>query len=280
MEITFWGTRGSIAVPGPTTFKYGGNTCCVELTLGDGSRIIIDAGTGIRPLGEKIIRENSNKSLLLLITHIHWDHLMGFPFFVPAYINDYLIEVDGFHTCMKGLKFVFQNKMLDGVFPITFEQLKAKVNYLGKLAKDKKSEYKGISISCMELNHPQGGFGFKFKEDKKEMVFLTDNELRRGSWKGRSFDDYVNFVKDVNLLIHDAQYTYEEYTQKNGWGHSYHEIVLELAQKAGVEKLIFFHHDPKRNDSELDKILQKISEDEKKWGFSVDAAREGETIVL
>lgn len=280
MEITFWGSRGSIAVPGPATLKYGGNTCCLELTIEDGSKIIIDCGTGIRALGNDIVKKGLHNRLLLLITHIHWDHLIGFPFFLPAYLNNFLIEVDGYHSCMKGLQFIFQNRMLDGVFPITFDQLKAKIKYLGKLPKEKELRYGTALITTIELNHPQGGFGFKFTEGNKQMVFLTDNELRVDSWKGRSFDDYVEFSKNADILIHDAQYTKDEYQRKNGWGHSYHEIVLELAKRAQVKKLIFFHHDPERSDQELDGILQSLAKAEEIGELEVQAAKEGQTLIL
>ena len=137
MRIKFWGTRGSIAVPGKGTTLYGGNTTCLEVTLESRRKVIIDAGTGIRPLGEKLTAKKEAVDIYLLITHIHWDHVLGFPFFDPIYNQSTKISIDGYPTCMKGLKATFDNKMGDGFFPIKFDALKAKIHYLDRLSHGK-----------------------------------------------------------------------------------------------------------------------------------------------
>jgi len=278
MKICFWGTRGSIPTPGAGTLKYGGNTCCLEIGLSDGKKVVVDAGTGLREFGNNLVK-NGPQEILLLITHIHWDHLQGFPFFAPAYLPNFNILVDGFPTCMKGLKFTFQNKMLDGVFPVTFEELKANITYLGNLEKGE-SEYFGLHIKAINLHHPQGGYGFRFQEGESIFTFLTDNELVEEGWKGREFKQYVKFVIGSKVLIHDAQYTYEEYQTRQGWGHSHYMAALRLAQEAEVEELVLFHHDPSRTDQELDHILADLQSVSKGNPLKISVAAEGRIIEI
>ena len=156
MKVRFWGTRGSIAVPGKETIMYGGNTTCLEMTLESGKRIIIDAGTGIRALGNKLLEETEPLNIHLLITHIHWDHILGFPFFDPLYEASTKIYIEGFPTCMKGLRSTFDNKMGDGFFPLKFDDLRAEIRYDDKLSKGK-MEIDGLEVDSIFLQHPQGG---------------------------------------------------------------------------------------------------------------------------
>lgn len=281
MKIHFWGTRGSIAVPGGDTTLYGGNTTCLELTLQNDKKVIIDAGTGIRALGDKLLAESEKVSIHLLITHIHWDHVLGFPFFSPIYKPSSEIIIDGCPTCMKGLRYTFDNKMGDGFFPVRFNDLSAKINYVEKLSKGV-LEIDETLIDSISLHHPQGGFGFRFREGSKTMVFLTDNELRKDAWTDRTPEDYVEFCKNADILIHDAQYTPKEIPDRRGWGHSDYEAAIDLAQKAGVKRLILFHHDPSRADSELRSIedLCKDLAHEKHPSLSVEAAKENSELEL
>jgi len=281
MKIHFWGTRGSIAVPGKDTTLYGGNTTCLELTLHNDKKVIIDAGTGIRALGDKLLAESGNVSIHLLITHIHWDHVLGFPFFAPIYKPSSEIIIDGYPTCMKGLRYTFDNKMGDGFFPVRFNDLTAKISYGEKLSEGV-LEIDDTLIDSIFLQHPQGGFGFRFREGNKTLVFLTDNELRNDAWVDRSPEDYVTFCKDADILIHDAQYTPGEIPERKGWGHSDYEAAIDLAQKAGVKRLILFHHDPSRADGELQSIesVCKSLAHEKYPSLSVEAARENSDLEL
>ncbi|MBW1924541.1 MAG: MBL fold metallo-hydrolase [Deltaproteobacteria bacterium] len=250
MKIKFWGTRGSIAVPGKDTTIYGGNTTCLEITLASERKVIVDAGTGIRALGDVLTSEREVVDLHLLITHIHWDHVLGFPFFAPIYNPSTRIIIDGFPTCMKGLRYTFDNKMGDGFFPIQFDDLRARIKYLDRINRGP-LDLDGVLVDTIPLQHPQGGFGFRFREGEKTFIFLTDNELRDDAWTGRSPQDYAEFCRDADILVHDAQYTPEEIADRRGWGHSDYLSVVRLALEANVKRLILFHHDPSRKDVQV-----------------------------
>jgi phosphoribosyl 1,2-cyclic phosphodiesterase len=276
MKVKFWGTRGSIASPGKDTCLYGGNTTCLECTLASGKRVVIDAGTGIRLLGDHLAATEEKPELHLLITHIHWDHVLGFPFFAPIYNRECRIWVDGFPTCIRGLKFTFDNHMGDGFFPVSFNDLKADIRHLDILRR-KPLEIDGAVIHPFPLQHPQGGYGFRFRENNKTLVFLSDNELRGGSWGGRHLKNLLSFCRDADILIHDAQYLPEEMEARRGWGHSDYVKACELAAEAHVKKLILFHHDPSRKDVEVSRMVKECRRFLKEKGvvIEVEAAQEG-----
>jgi len=278
MKVHVWGTRGSIAVPGARTLRYGGNTTCVEVDGSDGVKIVIDAGTGIRELGDAVVRRRGSVHMHLLVTHIHWDHILGFPFFAPIYRPDTQIVVDGNIRAYKGLKTLFENRMGDGFFPVAFDQLKANIRFLDALEKGSRH------IGCMRvdrarLQHPGGGFGFRLWDEgrNKTLVFLTDNELREDAWDGCRPGDYVEFSRNADVLIHDCQYLEEEIEQRRGWGHSDHGSVLDLARRAEVRRLVLYHHDPARTDEEVDRLVERCRSwvDRTGAGFEVEGAREG-----
>ena len=281
MKIKFWGTRGSIAVPGKDTTVYGGNTTCLEIMPESGKRIIIDAGTGIRPLGDHLIADMGDVDVYLLVTHVHWDHVWGFPFFSPLYLPSTTVRVDGFHTCMRGLRATFDTKMGDGFFPIKFEDLKADIEYL-EVLKHGSLVVDGMTIDKIPLQHPQGGFGYRFREEGKTLVFMTDNELTDEAWTGRHLEDYAVFCRDADILIHDCQYTPEEIGQRRGWGHSDYEPVLELAGRSGVRDLVLFHHDPARTDAQLTDIVSRCRNliSDRGLACTVSAAKEGAELAL
>lgn len=281
MKIKFWGTRGSVPVPGKDTSVYGGNTTCLEIILKNGSTVVIDAGTGIRLLGDKLLEENRNDDIYLLITHIHWDHLLGFPFFDPLYHSSSRIYIDGNHNCLKGLRYTFDNKMGDGFFPVKFDDLSAKLSYLQKLVKGP-LEIDGTIIESVPLHHPQGGIGLRFKEDNKTFVFITDNELKGDPWEGRTPDVYAEFSRNADILVHDCQYIPDEIKKRRGWGHSDYEAVFDLACRAKVKKLILFHHDPSRTDPQIKKIEDICNEMAKEANSPIEfiAAREGAELTL
>jgi phosphoribosyl 1,2-cyclic phosphodiesterase len=243
--------------------------------------VIVDAGTGIRALGDKLASENEKVDIHLLVTHIHWDHVLGFPYFKPLYKSSSRILIDGYPTCVNGLRNTFDNKMGDGFFPVKFADLKGDIQYL-EILKHRPLEIDGAVIDAMPLNHPQGGFGFRFREGDKTFVFLTDNELRKEGWKERSFDDYVKFCRDADLLIHDAQYTPEEIGDRRAWGHSDYLSAFDLAYAAGVKNLFLFHHDPSRTDAEVTAIQGKCEAlaRNRKSSLIVDAAQEESEILL
>jgi phosphoribosyl 1,2-cyclic phosphodiesterase len=279
MEIKFWGTRGSIPAPGPSTLEFGGNTTCVEVVLRSGRRIVIDGGTGIRLLGEQLKTKVATIRLQLLLTHNHWDHLIGLPFFYPIYREDSEIKIDGWPLAFQALKRVFDDHMGDGFFPVAFDQLKAHISFANKIARSPQV-LDDVEITSLPLNHPQGCLGFRLQEEGQTMVFITDNEL--GLDGGSRFTDFVKFAKDADLLIHDAQYLPEEMPVHRGWGHSTYQEAVRLALEAGAKTLLLTHHDPSRTDEQVREILRRAREIVVASGekLTIDGAREGEVISL
>lgn len=280
MEITCWGTRGSLPTPGRYIYVYGGNTTCFEINTAEGNLIIIDAGSGIRNLGKKIVSDNKVKNIYLLLTHAHWDHLMGFPFFTPAYFSKYNISVRGGKYAKRSLQKYLKHQMEPPYFPVDFKLLKAKFNFCRLIPDVLKSD--PIEIESIKLNHPDGGFGYKFIEDGKTFVFLTDNELDYHHKNGPSVEDFIAFCKDADLLFHDSQFTNDEYKHTKGWGHSTFESAFNLALKANVKELGFCHHDPDRTDNNLDEQINKYRDIVKNSGKNLNcfAVAEGTTYKL
>lgn len=281
MEITLWGTRGSIAAPGSDTVVFGGNTTCVEITLSSGRTVIIDAGTGIRRLGDALMARSDELDLVLLMTHIHWDHVLGFPFFGPVFRKSTRIVVDGFSRGVHGLRQVFCDRLVDGTWPVRFEDLAARIEP-GQTPAEGPLELDGTLIRSHQLQHPQGGVGFRFTEGASSFVFLTDNELTDEGWVGSCFDDFVGFCRGADLLIHDCQYLPEEMEMRRGWGHSDVESVARLAGEAEVKNLVLFHHDPWRTDEGVVSLVGRCREVIDRAGsrIPVDAARENSTFRL
>jgi phosphoribosyl 1,2-cyclic phosphodiesterase len=281
MKIKLWGTRGSIAVPGKDTTLYGGNTTCLEVTLESGRKVIVDAGTGIRRLGERLQASEDPVNIHLLITHIHWDHVLGFPFFAPIFDPTTKIVIDGYPTCMKGLRYTFDNKMGDGFFPVRFDDLKATIDYRGEI-QQKPLSIDGATIDTIPINHPKGGFGYRFQEGDTTFVFITDNELPERGKNSAHRKKCIRFCEGADILIHDAQYTPEEIEDRRGWGHSDYLAAVDLGIKAAVGKLILFHHDPTRKDPEVTAIKKACEDYASKTGAKVEimAAVEDTEITL
>lgn len=281
MKITLWGTRGSIAAPGPDTVIYGGNTTCLELTLSCGTTVIIDAGTGMRRLGDALADRHHPLELYLLMTHVHWDHLMGFPFFQPLFFDQCHITLDGFRKGLEGLKNIFGRSRVDGTWPISFEDLKAKIEPRQDLSHGS-LRIGDTTIEAHRLQHPQGGMGFKFVEESGTFVFLTDNELCEDGWKGTCFRDFVKFCRGADLLVHDCQYFPEELLVRKGWGHSDSDSVARLAVASEVGRLVLFHHDPWQTDAGVVEMAARCQEtiDKAGGGIAVEAGREGTTFQV
>jgi phosphoribosyl 1,2-cyclic phosphodiesterase len=281
MKIKFWGTRGSVASPGRETIIYGGNTTCLEVTLSSGQTVIIDAGTGIRTLGDALLARGTPLEILLLMTHVHWDHVMGFPFFGPLFRSDTRIMVDGSRKAMEGLRRIFSSNYVDGTWPVTFRDLKAGIE-AGHGFRNDRLDLGSTVIESHSIQHPQGGLGFKFVEESGTFVFLTDNELVEHGWAGTSFKDFVVFCRNADILVHDCQYVPEEMDIKRGWGHSDVNSVAKLAAEGGVKKLLLFHHDPWRSDAAVTSMVRRCAQalHEINSQTHVEAATEGSTIVL
>ncbi|MFW5774906.1 MAG: MBL fold metallo-hydrolase [Chitinivibrionales bacterium] len=254
MLIRCWGSRGSVPVCGEQSLRYGGDTTCIEVRAGD-QVIIIDAGTGIRPLGERLFKEGV-KQIHLLFTHAHWDHIIGFPFFYPLYRSDTHLKIRGYPFNRQAFRSVLDTLMSEPFFPvhfggpdvradITFQDISLEPFRIGEL-----------NIRPVFLSHPRNGaVGYRFETSNRSFVFLTDNELGYTHPGGLDIDRYAEFSRDADLLIHDAEYTDKEYLRFKGWGHSRISDVAALGYKAGVKSLGLFHINQKRSDSDMDGIV-------------------------
>lgn len=254
MIIHCWGARGSIAVSGRDFIKYGGDTTCIEVVSNTGDLIIIDAGTGIRLLGNKLMREKARR-VNLLLTHAHWDHLSGFPFFKPIYRKESEIRVYGPQPTQDSLKKILSKTMSSPYFPIELEDINADISFLGMGIND--YSIGSVKIRTIPLSHPNQGVGYRLEEDGKSFVFLTDNELTYRHPKGLAYAEYVKFAKDADILFHDSEYSREEYKETQGWGHSVYLDTVQLAIDANVKCLGLFHHNQDRTDAEVDRILKE-----------------------
>ncbi len=253
MRIKCWGSRGSIAVSGRKYLKYGGDTTCVEVVSNNGDLIIIDAGTGIRELGNELVRTGRN-SINVIFTHPHWDHLSGFPFFKPLYRKDTDIHVRGPRTTRDSVMNIVSKTMSPPYFPVELEDISSDISF--HATGPKSFEIGSVKIQSIPLNHTNRGVGYRLEEDGKSFVFLTDNELAHHHPEGRKAADYMKFSEGADLLFHDAEFTPEEYKNTKGWGHSVYLDTVELAMKAGVRKLGLFHHNQDRSDDGIDKIVR------------------------
>ena len=255
MRIKIWGCRGSIPSPGADTSRYGGNTTCVEMRLADGSLVIIDAGSGIRNLGRELVRQKNPQRIHLLLTHAHWDHLQGFPFFLPAFQAACTIQVWGGPRPAGELRRFLQHQLEPPYFPVKFTSLPASIRFTRQ--SDSELRLGDTRIEAIPLTHPNGGYGFRFSEGAKTFVYLTDNELGHDHPGGLSTAKYAELCGGADLLLHDAQYTEEEYRITRGWGHSTFTAAEELGRAAQVRRFGMIHHDPQHTDLELDRILAR-----------------------
>jgi phosphoribosyl 1,2-cyclic phosphodiesterase len=250
MLVTFYGVRGSIAAPGPRTIKYGGNTSCVHVRLNTGNNVIFDAGTGIRELGIRMVR--NDEPLLLLLSHGHWDHIQGYPFFGPIYQPSREIRVcQGVDSSAVSLKAILEQ--MDGSnFPVHSEDLPSKITTVDQV--DEYLNAQSFHTVRKHLNHPGGGNAYRIEEDGVSIAYITDNELDPPTAPQTTYAEWVDFCQGVDLLIHDAQYIEQDMPAKHGWGHSLISQVRQLAVDAQVKNIAMYHHDPERTDSELDEI--------------------------
>jgi phosphoribosyl 1,2-cyclic phosphodiesterase len=278
--IRFWGVRGSIPTPGASTVRYGGNTTCLELRI-NGQLIVIDAGSGIRLLGNSLMKEFADKpiELTLLNTHTHWDHIQGFPFFVPAFKKQNRIRIIARKSLPDGFKGVMEMQM-DGTrcFPIPFGVIAAGITfeYLDPEG-DLRFQIGDVQVEACPTNHPGGCLGYSFETSCGKIAVLIDHETG-----GLDEPRILEFIKGARVMIADAQYDEVEMASRRGWGHGGIKEVLSLALRAGVEQLYFFHHDPTHDDAFMDELVdhgRAIAREDGSKLF-VDAAREGMEIVL
>ena len=297
-RIRLWGVRGSIPVPGKSTVRYGGNTSCVEVRA-DGEIIILDAGTGIRLLGLALDKEFGPRSmkLTLLISHTHWDHIQGLPYFTPAYNQKNLIRVLGYEGARAGLAKILASQMETPFFPVSLRELPSHLAI--EELKEMEFQIGKVEVRSKFANHPGICVGYRLFTSSGSIAYFPDNEpyeqlklqlaLRDGISEDEARDfattertKMVEFIQGCDLAILDTQYTDEEYTKHIGWGHSSLSSVVSLALDANVGKLLLFHHDPNHDDEMIDQMVERARALVAQSGRSleVEAAREGAEILL
>jgi phosphoribosyl 1,2-cyclic phosphodiesterase len=279
MIIRCWGTRGSLPVSGREYLKYGGDTTCIEVRSADNEVVIVDAGSGIRALGNQLMKEHRHRYTLLL-THTHWDHLIGFPYFKPIYFRKVRVKIFGCPFAQKSVKRMIRHTMAWPNFPVDFKDVKASIAFQGICTAS--FPISSLMVTPILLNHPNQGVGYQFTEGKKRFVFLTDNELAFHHRGGLRYDDYVKFCYGADLLFHDAEFTPEEYPRRRSWGHSVYTDVIRLAMDAHVHQLGLIHHNQDRVDSAVDRIVARCLQiiARKKSHLKCFAVRQGMKIRL
>ena len=256
MKISFYGVRGSIPSPGSDTCKYGGNTACVHIETASGQDLILDAGTGIRNLGKRLIKKDGTINILL--SHGHWDHIQGYPFFMPIYQPDRHICV---FTSTRGdhgqICSLFDQ--IDGAnFPVKATELPSRSECITTDFETELSK-QNLCVKRATINHPGGGYAYRIEDEGTSCAFITDNELDPPGKVATTYEQWVAFCRGVDVLIHDAQYLEADMPHKHGWGHSLVSQTRQLAIDAEVGCLVIFHHDPDRTDTEID-FIQKDNE--------------------
>ena len=286
-RLRFWGTRGSIPTPGPATVRYGGNTPSIEVRTPTGSLVVLDAGTGIRELGRALIARANGSPITgdIYLTHAHWDHIQGIPFFAPAFQPGNRFTIWGAKSLAASIRRVVRDQMSPVVFPVAFEELAATFDF--RELTDERHASDGFDVRAFPVRHPGGALGYRFagrgrdgEESTSAFVYISDNELRATDasatnerWRAK----LVEFIRGSRVLIHDATYTEEEYETHRGWGHSTYGDAVALALKSGVETLVLFHHSPDRSDDDVDARLAecRAASDRSGRPLRVMAAAEG-----
>lgn len=274
MQVRFWGVRGSIAVPGPNTVRYGGNTTCIEVVMHNGERLILDAGTGIFPLSHSLLSSMPLKAHIF-ITHTHWDHIQGLPFFIPLFVPGNHISIYGAYDpiSQRGIDEILSVQMQYRFYPVRECELKAGIKYIS-LQDGEQVCIGDIQITPVMMNHPVINFGYRIEGDGQSLFFTGDHEPPPNIYDSSDdeFDQYeqlveerrqglVDAIRGVDMLIADGAYTEDEYiSTKRGWGHGTHDSCIAMAKAAGVKTLVLTHHEPMRSDDVLDEMFQKIRE--------------------
>jgi phosphoribosyl 1,2-cyclic phosphodiesterase len=288
LTLRFWGTRGSIPSPGLATARYGGNTPCVELRTAEGWLVILDAGTGIRDLGRSLMERANGHGVEgdIFLTHAHWDHIQGIPFFAPLFHRGNHFTIWGSRSLQTSIDRVVRDQMSPVVFPVSFEELQARIDFQ-ELAEERRAG-SGYEVAAMAVRHPGGALAYRFTESNGQgggLVYVSDNELGAsarydtpGEWRSR----FVEFVRGAGVLVHDTMYRADEYRNFVGWGHSTYEDAVELALEASVDRLVLFHHHPERTDDEVDRCVAACRELVQARGarLEVVAAAEGMTLIV
>jgi ribonuclease BN (tRNA processing enzyme) len=279
MRLTIWGCRGSLATPGPETVRYGGNTSCVELRLDDGTLLVLDAGTGIRPLGQTL--DDFTGPIHLLLTHLHLDHLEGLGFFMPIWNPRHEVHIWGPPSPLRNLEERIARYLSPPLFPIELSQIPARLKFHDVLAEP--WEIGGAQVEAGPVAHPGPTVGYRIAADDAVLAYIPDHEPALGHDLSAHAPEWVSGTSvafGADLLFHDSQYFESEYAERVGWGHSSVADSVAFARAAAVEKLLLFHHDPLHTDDDLVDLGQRALE---LWGGDgpvPELAREGMTIEL
>ena len=288
LRLQFWGTRGSIPTPGRNTVRYGGNTPCVEVRTSEGWLIILDAGTGIRELGRSLISRANGAPIAgdIFLTHAHWDHIQGIPFFGPIFQRGNHFTIWGAKALQTDIGRVVRDQMSPVVFPVAFEELDATIDFR-EIAEERRAG-NGYEVRAYQVRHPGGALGYRFTErgnSERALVYISDNELGPGAkydtrpaWR----EGLVEFVRGAQVLVHDTMYTADEYDHFRGWGHSTYDEAVELALDAAVGQLVMYHHKPERADDEVDRRVEECRAFVARRGGKLElvAAAEGMTLLV
>ncbi len=283
MRIKFWGVRGSIPTPGESTLRYGGNTPCVEIECGN-TLVIIDAGSGIRELGNALLQRRELNEYHLLITHTHWDHIQGLPFFVPIYMPGKKVHIYGCHGASSTLEEVLTDQMELPFFPKTLNDVRTQIQF--HEVDEGEFSLNDIAIKTMFTNHPGVCLAYRLEWQGATLVYLCDNEpydrLAGPLEEARIDKRLIAFSRHAHLLIIDCAYTLEEYQQRRGWGHGCVDDVVKIGKAAQVKRMALFHHDPSHNDLKIDAMIahaRKLIADDNQ-SLDCFAAQEGMGIEI
>ena len=286
LHVRFWGTRGSIPSPGPDTVRYGGNTPCIEVRGPGGALAILDAGTGIRALGQHLLA--SGRGTLdadIYLTHAHWDHIQGLPFFAPLFHAGHRFRLWAAPELGARVERAVRQQMAPDVFPVPFDAVHATIEF--RAVADGACVAGGeLAVSAHPARHPGGALGYRVglcAGGGGAIVYFPDNELAADAgytapadWRAR----LVDFVRGATVLVHDAMYTAAEYPAHRGWGHSAAEEVVDLAHEAGVPRLVLFHHRPERGDAEVDVVLARCRAHAASLGGALEVLAASEGLAL
>ncbi|CAN5140626.1 hypothetical protein BH23BAC3_BH23BAC3_34160 [soil metagenome] len=280
IDVMFWGVRGSTPCANSENIFFGGNTSCVQIKIpGYNKLLILDSGTGIRNLGNSI-QQYSNGPITgdLYITHPHWDHIQGFPFFTPFYQKENIFRVHLPGQYRGGAEEILSGHLTKTFFPVTLDMLAADLTY--ETQQEEPEDAGAYKVDYLVANHSTKTAIYRFKIQGYTIIYAPDNELPLTSSPLRYVDRFCDFIKDCDLLIHDGQYDLKMFKTREGWGHSARERVLELAKKSGVKRLYLTHHDPDSNDAKLKKISEELHAYRENPFIDIELAREGQVVAL
>ena len=252
LTVKFWGVRGSIACPSANHIKYGGNTSCIEVSA-NGHRLILDAGTGIRGLGQTYMKHDVSQ-IHILLTHTHWDHINGFPFFVPAYDPRRSVHIMAGHLRgSEGIQNVLAAQMDNPMFPVPLSAMQAKMRFEDFEAGMSFNLFDDVHVRTCPLNHPNGATGYRIEHGGAAICYVTDTE----HVPGKMDQHILGLIEGADLVIYDSTYTDEEFPKYRNWGHSTWQEGVRLCDKAGAERLVIFHHDPGHDDAFMDQVAKE-----------------------